>query len=94
VIISIRRHGNGEPNYYCNENDGSGDEDGCGLMVTLPNVTVMIIYFREVASSANVVRTGSDNYSGGGNSDIDNDSVDRIDVGCCGEMLNMMALIN
>jgi len=43
VIISLRRHGDGEPNYYCNENDGSGDENGCGLMVMQPNVTVIII---------------------------------------------------
>jgi hypothetical protein len=42
VIINIRRHGDGEPNYYCSENDGSGDEDGCGIKVMQPNVTVMI----------------------------------------------------
>jgi hypothetical protein len=30
-------------NYCYNENNGSGDEDGCGLMVMQPNVTAMII---------------------------------------------------
>jgi len=29
AIISLRRHSDGEPNYFYNENDGSGDDDGC-----------------------------------------------------------------
>jgi hypothetical protein len=43
--ISIRCHGDGEPNYYCNENDDYSNEDGYGLIIVVKqhNVTVMII---------------------------------------------------